>query len=66
MIRDNLVQQHLTIQSMTSTSTPKDVQTNTSLQTKHKSTIKPGKPLTSTLFGFQNNTINDGTYFSEP
>ena len=51
---------------MTSTSTPKDVQTNTSLQTKHKSTIKPDKPLTSTLFGFQYNTIIDGAYFSDP
>ena len=40
--------------SLTSTSTPKDVQVNTSLQSKQKSTIKPDKPLTSNLFGHQN------------
>ena len=50
---------------MTSTSTPKDIQTNTSLQIKQKSTIKPDKPLTSNLFRFQCNAIDDGTYFSD-
>ena len=33
--------------SLTSTSTPKDIQTNNSLQSKQKSTIKPDKLLTS-------------------
>ena len=37
--------------SLTSTSTPKDVQMNTNLQTNQKSTIKPNKQLTSDLFG---------------
>ena len=32
--------------TLTTTSTPKDVQINTSLQSKQKSTIKPDKPLT--------------------
>ena len=36
--------------SLTSTSTPKDVQINTNLQSKQKSTIKPDKQLTSNLF----------------
>ena len=39
--------------SLTSTSTPKDVQMNTDSQTKQKSTIKPNKQLTSDLFGNQ-------------
>ena len=66
MIRDKLVSSDFNhSKSMKSKSTPKDVQTNTSLQTKQKSTKKPDKPLTSTLFGFQNNAINDGTYFSD-
>ena len=51
--------------SMTSTSTPKDIQTNTGLQLKQKSTIKPDKPLTSKLFRFQNNANYDGAYFSD-
>ena len=38
---------------LTSTSTPKDVQINTNLQSKQKSTIKPDKQLTSNLFGNQ-------------
>ena len=50
---------------MTSTSTLKNIQTNTSLQTKQKSTIKPDKPLTSVIFAFQNNAINDGIFFSD-
>ena len=36
--------------SLTSTSTPKDVQMNTNLQIKQKSTIKPNKQLTSDFF----------------
>ena len=39
--------------SLTSTSTPKDVQKNTDLKSKQKSTIKPNKQLTSDLFGNQ-------------
>ena len=50
---------------MTSTSTPKDVQLNTSLQSKQKSTIKPDRPLTSNLFGYQNNTPEDDIYISD-
>ena len=50
---------------LTSTSTPKDVQVNTSLQSKQKSTIKPDKPLTSNLFGYQNNTPEDDTYIPD-
>ena len=49
---------------LTSTSTPKDVQVNTSLQSKQKSIIKPDKPLTSNLFGHQNN-IADKIYISD-
>ena len=45
--------------SLTNTSTPKDVQVNTSLQSKQKSTIKPDKPLTSKLFGNQQNVVDD-------
>ena len=45
--------------SLTSTSTPKDIQTNNSLHSKEKSTIKPDKLLTSNLFGNQQNTIED-------
>ena len=45
--------------SLTSTSTPKDVQLNTTSQLKQKSTIKPDKQLTSNLFGNQQNTIDD-------
>ena len=41
--------------SLTSTSTLKDVQMNTNLQSKQKSTIKPDKQLTSNLFGNQLN-----------
>ena len=48
----------------TTTSTPKDVQINTSLQAKQKSTIKPDKPLTSKLFGNQQNVI-DEIYISD-
>ena len=50
--------------SLTSTSTPKDVQVNTNLQSKQKSTIKPDTPLTSNLFGHQNN-IADKIYMSD-
>ena len=50
-------------QSMSSTS--KDIQTNTSVQLNQKSTIKPYKPLTSNLFGFQNIANYEGTYFSD-
>ena len=45
--------------SLTSTSTPKDVQMNTNLKTKQKSTIKPNKQLTSDLFGNQQNLADD-------
>ena len=45
--------------SLTNTSTTKDVQVNTSLQSKQKSTIKPDKPLTSKLFGNQQNVVDD-------
>ena len=45
--------------SLTSTSTPKDIQTNNSLQSKQKSTIKPDKLLTSNLFGNQQNIVDD-------
>ena len=50
--------------SLTSTSTSKDVQVNTSLQSKQKSTIKPDKPLKSNFFGHQNN-IADDIYISD-
>ena len=49
---------------LTNTSTPKDVQVNTSLQSKQKSTIKPDKPLTSKLFGNQQNVV-DEIYISD-
>ena len=45
--------------SLTSTSTPKDVQMNTDLQSKQKSTIKPKKHLTSDLFGNQQNIVDE-------
>ena len=45
--------------SLTSTSTPKDIQTNNSLQLKQKSTLKPDKQLTSNLFGNQQNIDED-------
>ena len=45
--------------SSTSTSTPKDTQLNNNSQVKQKSTIKPDKLLTSSLFGNNNNTIED-------
>ena len=45
--------------SLTSTSTPKDVQMNTDLQSKQKSTIKPNKQLTSDLFGNQQNIADE-------
>ena len=45
--------------SLTSTSTPKDVQMNTNLQSKQKSTIKPDKQLTSNLFGNQQNIADE-------
>ena len=44
---------------LTSTSTPKDIQTNNSLQIKQKSTLKPDKQLTSNLFGNQQNIDED-------
>ena len=44
--------------SLTSTSTPKDVQMNTDLQSKQKSLRKPNKQLTSDLFGNQQNIID--------
>ena len=65
MIKDNLGPQHLVTQCMTSTSTPKDIHTNTSLQLKEKLKLKPDKPLTSNQFGFQNKAIDDGIYFSD-
>ena len=45
--------------SLTSTSTPKDVQIDTDLQSKQKSTIKPKKQLTSALFGNQQNIADE-------
>ena len=45
--------------SLTSTSTPKDIQTNNNLQSKQKSTVKPDKLLTSKLFGNQQNIVDD-------
>ena len=50
--------------SLASTSTPKEFQVNTSLQSKQKSTIKPDKPLTSKVFGYQNNP-EDEIYISD-
>ena len=50
--------------SLTSSSTPKEVQVNTSFQSKQKSRIKPDKPLTSNLFGYQNNP-EDEIYISD-
>ena len=48
--------------SLTSTSTPKDVQVNTNLQSKQTLTMKPDKPLTSNLCGYQNITPEDDVY----
>ena len=45
--------------SLTSTSTPKDIQTNNSLQSIQNSTIKPDKLLTSNLFGNQQYIVDD-------
>ena len=45
--------------SLTSTSTPKDVQIKTDLQSKQKSTIKPNKQLTQDLFGNQQNLADE-------
>ena len=45
--------------SLTSTSTPKDVQINTNLQSKQKSTIRPDKQLTSNLFKNQQNIADE-------
>ena len=45
--------------TLTTTSTPKDVQINTSLQSKQKSTIKPDKPLTSKLSANQQNIVDE-------
>ena len=45
--------------TLTSTSTPKDIQINTNLQSKQKSTIKPDKQLTSNLFGNQQNIADE-------
>ena len=45
--------------SLTSALTPKDVQINTSLQSKQKSKIKPDKQLTSNLFGNQQNIAHE-------
>ena len=50
--------------SLTSTSKPKDIQTNNSLHLKQKSTIKPDKQLTSNLFGNQQN-IEEGIDISD-
>ena len=50
--------------TVTTTSTPKDIQMNTNLQTKQKSTIKPDKLLTSNLFGHQQ-TITDEIFISD-
>ena len=51
--------------SLTSTETPKEVQVNTKLQSKQKSTIKPDKQLTSNLFG-NRQTIADEIDNSDP
>ena len=45
--------------NLTSTSAPKDVQINTDLQSKQKSTIKLNKQLTSDLFGNQQNIADE-------
>ena len=45
--------------TLTTTSTPKEVQINTSLQGKQKSTIKPDKQLTSKLSGNQQNIVDE-------
>ena len=45
--------------TLTNTSTSKDVQINTSLQSKQKLTIKTDKPLTSKLFGNQQNVADE-------
>ena len=45
--------------TLTSTSTPKDIQININLQTKQKSTIKPDKQLTSNQFGNQQNIADE-------
>ena len=50
---------------LTSTSTPKDVQVNTSLQSKQKSTLRLDKPLTSNLFGYQHNAPEEDIYISD-
>ena len=50
--------------TLTNTSTTKDVQINTSLQAKQKSTTKPDKPLTSKLFKNQQNVV-DEIYISD-
>ena len=50
--------------SLTSTSTPKDIQVNKRLQSKQKSTIKRHKPLTSNLLGHQKN-VADEIYISD-
>ena len=49
---------------LTTTSTPKDVQINTNLHLKQKSIIKPDEPLTSKLFGNQQNIV-DEIYISD-
>ena len=49
--------------SLTSTSTPKDVQMNTDLQTQQKSTLKPNEQLTSDLFGNQQNITDEKDIF---
>ena len=51
--------------SLTSTSAPKEVKMNTSLQSKQNSTIKPDKPLISNLFGYQINAPEDEIYISD-
>ena len=51
--------------NLTSTSIPNDIQVSRKLQSKQKSTIKPDKPLTSILFGYQHNAHEKEIYISD-
>ena len=49
--------------TLTNTSTPKDVQVNTSLQSKQKSTMKPDKPLTPKIVRKSTKRCRRNIYF---
>ena len=51
---------------MTSTSTTKDIQSNTKLQLQQKSTIKPDKQLTSNLLRYKNKALTDDIDIYDP